>query len=433
MQVKIHRGAKSIGGSCIEVFSGDTRILIDAGAALMEDGGAEIDEEKRKNPTIENGLLPDIKGLYKGDVPSFSAVFISHAHIDHYGLLNYIHQDIPVYLSKGSHSLIEIGKVFYPEKLKVYFDNYRIFEQWKEISVGPFKVTPHLVDHSAYDASAFLIEADGKKVFYTGDFRGHGRKSKLHERLVSNPIKDVDCLLMEGTGVGFRPKNGYSTEAGAEDGFKSIFSRQKNMSFVCAAGSNIDRLISVYKAALKTGKTLVLDLYTYYVLDQLKELTPSLPPHKNDNIRIFYIKHHCSSIANELGEKLLYKYRSRKIEIEEIIANKENMVLKLPISAMRRIARVVIGKTYMSDCHFIFSMWQGYLEKNDYYANFCSDFDINLDKIHVSGHAYLPHLKSLAEAISAKKLVPIHTLAGDEFSKHFENVERITDSEPFEV
>lgn len=38
------------------------------------------------------------------------------------------------------------------------------------------KGTPYLMDHSAYDAYAFLIEADGEKIIYSGDFREHGRK-----------------------------------------------------------------------------------------------------------------------------------------------------------------------------------------------------------------------------------------------------------------
>lgn len=35
------------------------------------------------------------------------------------------------------------------------------------------KITPYIVDHSAYGAFMFLIEADGKRVLYTGDYRNH--------------------------------------------------------------------------------------------------------------------------------------------------------------------------------------------------------------------------------------------------------------------
>lgn len=65
--------------------------------------------------------------------------------------------------------------------------------------VGPFRITPYLMDHSAYDAHGLLVEAAGKRLFYSGDFRGHGRKAKMFEQFLADPPPDVDLLLMEGT------------------------------------------------------------------------------------------------------------------------------------------------------------------------------------------------------------------------------------------
>jgi ribonuclease J len=36
--------------------------------------------------------------------------------------------------------------------------------------------------HSAYDAYSLLIGADGQRLFYSADFRGHGRKAALFEQ-----------------------------------------------------------------------------------------------------------------------------------------------------------------------------------------------------------------------------------------------------------
>jgi ribonuclease J len=55
------------------------------------------------------------------------------------------------------------------------------------------------MDHSAPDAYAFEIECDGKRLFYSGDFRAHGRKAKLFKNLLKNPPKKIDVLIMEGT------------------------------------------------------------------------------------------------------------------------------------------------------------------------------------------------------------------------------------------
>jgi len=428
-QITIHRGAHTIGGSCVELSSNGCRIILDVGMPLMEKGGAEIDPEKLLNPSVENQILPNIKGLYKYDEPEIDAVLISHAHMDHYGLLNYIHPSIPVYLSKGTHALLKIGNVFYPVQNKVFFDNFKTFEHWQPFEIGPFKITSYLTDHSAYDASSFLIEADNKKVFYTGDFRGHGRKAKLLEQMIKRPIKNIDCMLMEGTTLGGGHKDGYNDETDVEKGLFDLFSSQKDVSFVMAAGSNIDRLVSLYKATAKSGKTLVLDLYSYYLLDRLKEYRKKLPPHKDDHIKIYYIRNHAQNIADSLGEKVLHQYKPKKIEKEEIASRREDVVLRLPVSAMRRLSNYLLKGRPLNESEFIFSMWPGYLAKNDQFYRFCKEFGLELHKVHVSGHAYLDALKELVEALNPEMLIPIHTLSADHYDEHFRNVHEINDGE----
>jgi len=61
--------------------------------------------------------------------------------------------------------------------------------------VDPYRITPFLVDHSAYDAYGLLVESDGKRLFYSGDLRAHGRKATLFELLVAKPPKNIDALL----------------------------------------------------------------------------------------------------------------------------------------------------------------------------------------------------------------------------------------------
>lgn len=433
MQITIHRGADTIGGSCIECSNGGQRIIFDIGSALMEKGGGEIDPLKQENPSVANGLLPKVKGLYKDDTPEVMAIFISHAHMDHYGLLDHVHPDIPVYLSKGSNALLETGKVFFPDESKIFFDNFRTFEHWQQFTVGSFTITSYLMDHSGFDASSFLIEACGKKVFYSGDFRGHGRKAKLLENFIKRPVTDIDCLLMEGTTLGGKHQVGFASEDEVEQGFVDVFAKQNDISFVAAAGSNVDRLVSLYRATKRTKKILVLDLYSYYVLYKLHNLTkdPHLPPHRNDHIRIRYINNHCKSIVKHLGKEILYKFKSRKIELEEIITNRSNIVAKLPLSSIREISGQLYKENKLENAKYIFSMWKGYLEKDATHEGFCAEFGIPLHHIHVSGHAYLDDLQGLAQAVKPKHLIPIHTLSGDKFNKYFDNVVRIDDGEPF--
>jgi len=433
--VIIHRGTHTIGGSCVEVRSEAHRIILDLGMPLMERDGAELNQESLKNPSIENGILPDVKGLYTHQSPSVNAVILSHPHLDHYGLMDWIHPDVPIYLSRESQTLIEVGNIFYPPAMiqKTLLDHCCHFEHWNPFSISPFTITSFLMDHSAFGSSSLLIEVEGKKIFYTGDLRGHGRKAKLFERLVTHPIKDIDCLLMEGTTLKGNHEVGFSTEEEVEEEMFQTFSTQQDVSFVIAAGSNIDRLVSIYKAVKRAQKILVIDLYQVYLLDQLKKVSPGLPPHPGDEIRILYIGQHTERIVKNLGIQVLYDYRSRKISEKEMLDSRKKIVLRIPLSRMFKIAKAMQKEHSLKESHFIFSMWPGYLNRDPKFKQFCESFQIPIKEVHTSGHAYFKDLNRLAQALNPKALLPIHTLSGDDYKNYFSNVVRLDDGEEYRL
>src|SRR5262249_16035002 len=67
----------------------------------------------------------------------------------------------------------------------------------KTIAVGPFAVTPFLVDPSVRDASSILVQADGVSALYVGDLR-----AGILDKLLLAPPPHVDLLLMEGATIG---------------------------------------------------------------------------------------------------------------------------------------------------------------------------------------------------------------------------------------
>ena len=73
MRIRIHRGTKEIGGTCIEIEAQGKRVVLDVGLPL-DASDADTD--------VYDTLLPKVPGFREPD-ESLLGVVISHAHQDH--------------------------------------------------------------------------------------------------------------------------------------------------------------------------------------------------------------------------------------------------------------------------------------------------------------------------------------------------------------
>ena len=136
--------------------------------------------------------LPDIKGL-DGNDPSLMGVLISHPHLDHFGLLTHISEKIPVGIGAAARRILKAARPFLPGNWPIPAEGWN-FRSGQPLEIGPFSVTPFLIDHSAYDSYALQIKSEEECVFYSWDFRNHGRKTALFERMTKSQ-KNVDTLF----------------------------------------------------------------------------------------------------------------------------------------------------------------------------------------------------------------------------------------------
>ncbi len=430
VHLRIHRGADAIGGTCVELAAEGKRLILDIGLPLMKNGGGDLDAESVQNPTVCNGVVPDVSGLIDGD-PSLLGVVISHAHLDHYGLAEHLHASIPVFMSEESKALIGVANIFYPEQARLpsVLDRCTAYNHGSSFTIGPFTVTPYLMDHSAFGASSLLIEACGKRILYSGDMRAHGRKAALF-RALPRRVGHVDCMLMEGTTLGGRHHVGYDSEAAVEEGLVEVF-RHNHATLVLGSGSNVDWLVSLYRASKRTNKLLVIDLYQYYLLTRLKRFSPSLPPHEGDHIRVFYPRSQAKALEEHgLVSVMTKEAFHRRISREKICSRPEKMVVRLALGEMARLAKQMPGQERL---RFVYSMWRGYLERDPRMADFPRQYGGEWKCIHASGHAWLEDLQWLTKQIQPTMLVPIHSLHGDDFLRHFPNVVRILDGEEITI
>ena len=432
MQLIIHRGTHEIGGSCLELSSnsGLSRLVIDVGLPLVNADGSPFDWNKHKTLNAEQLLnekiLPRVTGLYEGSQPSVSAVLLSHAHLDHYGLFRFIHHDISLRMSVGTKCMADVSNIFLGTDVRL--NMVKTFTMWQSFQVGEFTITPYLVDHSAPDAAAFLIEGDGQRIFYTGDFRGHGRKGVLIDRITKKPPAKIDWLIMEGSMLG-RSEGLFPDENAVEKAIYNLIHNQNGLTYIFTSSQNLDRLVSIFRATRRSGKTLVIDLYTAFVLDKLSVLSPNIPQFHWEGVRVLFSHYHAGKLA-EQDKALLYKYRRAKIDFEEINKSPQDKVL---LAKDSRYFRILCNKLKPSaKAAAIFSMWHGYLERSDL-SQFLKTHDITVTEIHTSGHAYVGQLKSLAGALKPCFIIPMHTFYPEKYPDIFPNVIQLKDGEMMDL
>ena len=240
MRLIIHRGAQEVGGSCVEISSSTTSILCDFGLPLSFEFGEDM------NSVLPEPLYSEMTSGRK----KIDAVLLSHAHLDHFGLMAKLPSHIPVYMGAATSRQVQFMDRFTPHKVGQI--NRRPFYEGKVFGIGDIQITPFLVNHAAFDSYGFLIVAEEKSLFYTGDFRGHGRNEAGFADLLSRPPK-VDILLMEGTLIGERLDELTPPETEIEKQMANLCRETKGAVFVSVPSMNIDRIVTIYRAAKQMG------------------------------------------------------------------------------------------------------------------------------------------------------------------------------------
>lgn len=431
MQVTIHRGTKEIGGTLIEVKTDTTRVLIDAGYPLFLNN-APIGEGIAKLPHTELlalGVLPKIEGLYVWDEARFDAVVISHAHIDHYGLLRYVNSAIPVYMSAGTERLIHISRLF--RICEGHDSEVRRFRMYRYFRIGDIRLKPYLMDHSAFDAAAFEISAEGKTITYSGDFRGHGRKPVCLDRFIAAVRKRPHVLLIEGSMLG-RADEQTMTETELEDAVVARMRGVNSPLLFQSSSQNIDRLVSFYRAALRLKRSFVIDVYTANVLYELRQLRNNLPYPSPEypNIRVFFPYRLTRKIFDEIGEQYARRFSEYHVSRVQLGRDQGRVVMACRPSVLGDIARCG-----MQDGVFLYSLWRGYRDSpyQQVFERSLEDAGFSLEALHTSGHATVADIRRVINGLDPQKLVPIHTMHPDMFRDFSGKAECMQDGIAFEV
>ena len=393
MEINIIRGQNQIGGSIIEISSKNAKIILDI--------GSNLDDKKI--------IVPEIEGLFKGE-SKYDGVLISHYHGDHIGLATKILPEISIYMGEKSY---EIHKVSNEYIGKEYLKEPKTFKTEEEFLIGDIKIIPYLCDHSAFDSYMFLLDCEGKKILYTGDFRSNGRKS--FEPLLRK-LPKVDALITEGTNLS-NDKIGKInlTEKELEKKGIEILEGNNRPVFVLMAATNIDRIVTFYKIANATKRLFLLDTYAGQITATIGGNIPN--PRTFSNVRIF--------LTNQDKYEILKNYPQNKID-RKGIANK-NFMMCVRASMKKYLEKYPEGFSF-EGCTMFYSMWEGYKKQENMkeFLKFMEEKGVKIISLHTSGHADEKDFDKLIKKIEPKIIIPVHT-ENSEWFKKYENCEIICD------
>ncbi len=407
MEVKIIKGTKQIGGCITEIKCRDTRIIIDFGDDLEE-----------------NNEKFELEGLTKGK-SLYNAVFITHSHGDHIGLINKINKDIPLYVEETTLKIHNLTCDFCnKEKVTRCINTFKIEENRKNennkdrciFDNGDIKVYAYMGDHSSYNSCMFLVEGDNKKLLHTGDFRNHGRKNEVIKHSLKS-IGKVDMLITEGTTL-TRLIDKYMSEVELEDKAVKIMKKYDQV-LVMQSSTNIDRTASFLRASIKSNKKFILDLFSYHLQDIINRFI------NVDNVNVYLW--------------MPYKYKNRPDWFKEKYMDIENNLLgAYPFFTIevKESMLVDIKKLYekglLKNACIIYSMWEGYIEKEERINRFIQELkkmNIDIINLHTSGHADKQAFKELNRITNPNETIIIHTEDCSKGKSIFNNVVDAKDNE----
>ncbi len=415
MQYVIHRGRDEIGGMCIEVSAADgTRVLLDLGMPLYDANRADYPFGTPQRPTAElldEGVLCDIPGLYASDpaAPGYAAIIVTHSHLDHYGLAHHAHSAIPVYASRGTLAIFEVSTIFFPDAALPA--DARVLPDGESLRFGALTVSGIPVDHSAPDARALLVEADGQKLIYSGDLRAHGRTDFRFEKLLADPrLRGADWLLLEGTTLGAGgDSHGLHSEPEVEEALVGLASGAPDKAVVVvASGQNLDRLVSCYRAAKRTGRKLVVDPYQAFVLRKLAPLSPDIPQFTWDDVRVSFTHHQVEKLkAAGLVELAHEMGRAARVGTYALGAHPGSYLLNARGSWR---TTQLLNRIGAANAELVWSMWGGYWNRDDCAVRSWAEREaVEAHFIHSGGHAWPDDLERLTTALQPRLVEIVHT------------------------
>ena len=216
--VEFWGGVGVIGSSKVLITEGSHRVLLDFGLDIPH--GTDVFRppvaprpEHYLADRLRVSAAPRLPGVYDpaalaagdplGEPGPETAVFVSHAHIDHCGLTGFLRPGLPVHAAPDTIRVMT-ALAAAGDGLPGREPDWLAVEEETPVAFGPMTVERVTVDHDVPGASGYLVTTSDGVLAFTGDIRFHGRAPERAWRFAERAA-GCDVLVTEGTALGLEP------------------------------------------------------------------------------------------------------------------------------------------------------------------------------------------------------------------------------------
>lgn len=378
-------GLEEIGRNSAAVEYKNDIVIIDLGLMFPSENMLGIDY-----------IIPDISPLY-GKEKNIKGVFITHAHLDHFGAVPHLLPKLgnpPIFGSEFTMRLVEKRQTDFPQfaKPKVNF-----IKPNQKMKLGNLEVETFHVNHSIPNAFGVVVRSPAGSIAFTGDFK-----------FDANPVNDlpadedhikrlgkqgITVLYSDSTGA---EREGHSlSESIIETNLDSLFARHPKQRIIVATFSSmIDRLQQLISVAEKHGRKVAVDGYSMktnieiakeigYIKADPKTLITAEQSNKLPPNKVLIL---CTGAQGEDNAALVR------------IVNKEHRSLELQAGDVMIFSSSVIPGNEASVQQV----------KDKIYKQGAEVYHYKMMDVHSGGHGHRDDLQHMIDLMQPEFLVPAH-------------------------